>query len=67
MMQSVEQRYYTDAKFHTLVDMMEKAINECQFTPSELREAAVYAAIRHEERRIQPTFPFKLHDSAGGE
>lgn len=45
-------KYYNDAQFHTLVDTMVQAIVRCQFTPSEMREAAVLASILYAENHI---------------
>jgi len=53
-MQTAEQRYFNDIEFKRLVDSMYDAIVRAQFTPSELREAAVYAAIRYEMSRPVP-------------
>lgn len=47
-MTSVEQRYLSDPHFKTLVDTMVMAIREAKYTPSELREAAILAAIIYE-------------------
>lgn len=45
-----EYRYRTDATFHTLVDSLEALLIHAHLTPSEIREAAMLAAIHHEER-----------------
>ena len=47
-MKSIEQRYNEDPMIHNFVDMMERAIEELQITPSEIRECAMLAAIRYE-------------------
>ncbi len=52
--QSAEDRYQNDPEFHALVTTMEAAYERLQFTPSEMREAAVYAAIRVEQRTMRP-------------
>lgn len=49
--ESARELYEHDPEFRALVISMETAIERLQFTPSELRAAAVYAAIRREERR----------------
>lgn len=46
-------RYRGDAKFRALVDMMEAYLHNADFTPSEMREAALLAAINFERRRIR--------------
>jgi hypothetical protein len=50
----VRERYQNDTVFHIYVDMMRKAIVELNLTPSELREAAMLAAILEEERNPRP-------------
>jgi hypothetical protein len=44
-------RYYRDATFAHLVNMLEHALHLCEYTPTEIREAAMLAAIRHEQWR----------------
>ena len=48
-MMTARERYKRDAQFKQLVDMNFVMIAEAQFTPTELREAAVLAAIKYEE------------------
>ena len=43
-----EERYQCDPWFHKLVNMLTHFIIEAKFTPSELREAAILAAIHYE-------------------
>ncbi len=45
-------RYHQDSEFHHLVDMMHMLIQRSQFSPSELREAALLAAVMYEETRV---------------
>ena len=59
-MQSMEQRYKNDIRFHTMVDMMEQQIAECLYTPSEIREAAVLASIHFEMNRTSRIVLFDL-------
>ena len=51
---SAAEKYKTDAHFRVLVDTFSAMYEGGQFTPSELREAAIYAALRVECRRIRP-------------
>jgi hypothetical protein len=48
-----ENRYYRDPYFSSLVDLLESFIHRTQYTPSELREAALLAAIHYENRNIR--------------
>jgi hypothetical protein len=50
------ERYQRDPEFNRLVDMMQAMIHQAQFSPSELREAAVLAATMYEERRNIPRY-----------
>lgn len=46
-------RYHRDSDFHALVEMMRVYIHRCQFSPSELRDAALLAAVMYEEARVR--------------
>lgn len=46
-----DERFHNDAQWHALVCMLEKQILELELSPSEIREAAMYAAYRVEMRR----------------
>jgi hypothetical protein len=50
------QRYCFDVEFRYLVDALEAMIHRAQFSPSELREAATFAAIRYEERNARTVY-----------
>jgi hypothetical protein len=50
-MQSIEYRYMHDPLIKALVDSLEHHIHALQLTPSEIRECAMLAAIRYEQRR----------------
>ena len=52
--QSAEKRYQNDPAFHQLVDMMESAYERLEFTPSDMRQAAMFAALRVELRTLRP-------------
>ncbi len=56
-MKSPRDRYNKDAHFHTLVDLMVNQIYACQYTPSEMREAAILASIIYTEQNPQ-IYPF---------
>lgn len=43
-----EARYHEDPLFRQIVDFMESLIHQGQLSPDDLRQAAVYAAIRYE-------------------
>ena len=47
-MMTSEQRYFYDPAFKTLVDFMVKAIIDRQYTPSEMRDAAMLASVKYE-------------------
>ena len=51
-----QERYNRDPQFRTLVDMLTHQIIECRYSPTELREAAILAVIRHETIHARPTF-----------
>jgi hypothetical protein len=50
---SAQQRYLNDPQYAKLVDTMVQLINTNQFTPSELREAAVMASIKYEMNHVR--------------
>lgn len=54
-MMSIRERYYSDKAFQTLVNVFQAYIQECKFTPTEIREAAMLAQILYEEQ--QPARP----------
>lgn len=47
-MRVLDDRYHNDAPFKRLVDTIEAFIRLAEFTPSEIREAALLAQLRHE-------------------
>lgn len=49
-----EARYREDGQFKGLVDMLEAFIGRAQYTPTELREAAILAATHHAMRQPNP-------------
>ena len=44
-----DERYRRDATFAALVNTLEHMIRACDYTPTEVREAAMLAAIRYEQ------------------
>ena len=51
-----DEAYQKDADFHRLVDLLSNAITALQYTPSEIRAAAMYAALRVEQYRGRCSF-----------
>jgi hypothetical protein len=49
-------RYERDPHFRALVDVLYHHIEAAHFTPTEIREAAILAQIRYEERRPRRHF-----------
>jgi len=49
-----DERYQRDEHFRALVDLMTNAIASAQYTPTEMREAALLAAIHYEMNRKTP-------------
>ena len=50
--EEMHNRYHNDPLFCKLVDAMVHAMGELEFSPGELRMAAVFAEIRFQERRM---------------
>ena len=48
-----EFRYRTDVKFKQLVDLLTHFVFKAEFTPSEVREAALLACIHYEHVRLR--------------
>ncbi len=48
-MKTPRDKYLNDPQFRNLVDMMVAHIHQCDYTPSEMREAAIMASIVYEE------------------
>lgn len=46
------ERYMSDPQFKALVDMMVGYMMNCDFTPSEMRLAAIMASIQYEYYRV---------------
>jgi hypothetical protein len=52
-MKTPREKYMNDPEYHQLVLMLENFIERAQFTPSELREAAMLASINYEMRHVR--------------
>ncbi len=52
-MKTPREKYMNDPEYHQLVQMLESFIERAQFTPSELREAAMLASINYEMRHVR--------------
>ena len=61
-----EERYRRDAHFHALVDMLRAAMHAAQYTPTEVREAAMLAAMAHETETVRPMFIGYRHEVPRG-
>lgn len=53
---SPETRYLRDPEFHALVHLLLQALERCDYTPTELREAVILAATIHEQHRVRSAF-----------
>ena len=51
-------RYLRDPEFHSLVEMIYAMIVKTQFTPTELREAVMFAAVLYESMNILPSYRY---------
>jgi hypothetical protein len=50
------ERYMNDPQYKALVDLLAAHIMQCDFTPSEVRLAAMQACIKVEEQRVDRMF-----------
>jgi hypothetical protein len=55
-MDMIEDRYRNDVAFHAMVDALRGAIETLQLSPSEVREAAMFACYMTEMRRGRSTY-----------
>ena len=51
-MKTPREKYMKDPHYYQLVNMMVNEIKQCNYTPSEMREAALLASIIYEEQKI---------------
>ena len=52
-MKSPKEKYLNDPEYHHLVLTLEQLIETARFTPSELREACIFASINYEMRHVR--------------
>lgn len=62
---AVRGRYLNDPAFHALVSTLQNCIESAQFTPTEIREAAMLAQILYEERHPRPIVFTRLDVAEG--
>jgi len=61
-LKSPRDRYHNDPQFAALVDLLRAHMVSCDFTPSEVRLAAMIASIMQEEYRTRHS-AFRFHPS----
>lgn len=64
MKDRLQERYESDPAFHAMVDQCEALIAKLQLTPSELREAVMFAALRYDMKNPQPIMLFRDESGA---
>ena len=65
-----EEKYLHDPQYAQLVNVLSGMIHQYQFTPSEIREAAIFACTKYEMERSELRFIIKKaprSDETGGE
>ncbi len=65
-MDTPQERYMRDPVFNQLVSVIEAMLHRAEFTPSEVREAAMLACIRHENatvRQYRLVIPEEVEDA----
>mgnify|MGYP001576058502 CR=1 FL=1 len=56
-MMTPDERYRHDPEFTVLVDAIYQQLVRCRFTPTELRDAAMLAAMKYDYSHIRKTWP----------
>ena len=56
-MMTIREKYLSDTQFHALVDIMVAHIEQANFTPTEMRQAAVLASIIYSQRHVRRVYP----------
>jgi hypothetical protein len=64
-MMTAKERYYNDPQFHGLVDLIYASISAGQFTATELRDAAMLAAILYEQHNTTPKWRIEMLGEKG--
>ena len=57
-MKTPREKYCNDSQYKCHVDMLVAGIIDCNYTPSELREMAIFASIIYEEQNIRRTLNY---------
>lgn len=63
-MKSIRERYHSDPAFYSLVNALYSFIQKAEFTPTEIREAAMLAQIKYEETNPRPLTIFEREEIA---
>ena len=50
----MQETYLNDPVFRKVVKMLTQLINECELSPYEIRQAAMFAVMKHEEMNSKP-------------
>jgi DNA-binding CsgD family transcriptional regulator len=62
MVMTPRERYQTDPQFHALVEYILHFLYEARFSPTELREAAMLAAIIYDQQNPAPPMLMKQEE-----
>ena len=61
-MKTIRERYNTDAAFRILVQTLYACLDRAEYTPTEIREAAMLAQIMYEETHVRRPMIFTRND-----